>query len=325
MVNPSTGRALSFKENWPGLSLIQQDYDKTNDAQIFKFSEEGRLESVKYPGKFLTANSNDSVGVQCLEGRGLELLAETDRAQEWRMYKYGLANVACGPSKGNLTVTAIKDVSFKNIAYLEHVSFAFVNPFQKTAISVGQRDFATKAELADAVDKYISQGCKDRSDCGIGQRYGWPINSWDVRQIRDMTGLFKNKNFNEEIGSWDVTSVTTMREMFEASSFNQDISGWSIARVHNMDYMFRDASTFSQNLCAWRPAEFQYKKSKDIFLGTKCNIKKTPTGTDSVAFCHSCRSISPTVSGFVSFLVPSAVFSDSNFPTFFRLYSAGQR
>ena len=251
------------------------------------------------------------------------------RAQEWRNYEYGLANLACGHSKGNLTITAIEDDSFETIPYLEHVSFSFVNPFTGTAMSIGKSNFVTLKELKVAVDKYIEQGCKDRSNCAIGQQYGRPMNTWGVGHVTSMVRLFRNKNFNERIDSWDVSSVTTMSNMFDgtvsfnqeikswttskvvnmqymfrmAGSFNQDVSQWDVTSVTNMQYMFLRASSFRQNMCAWRTASFPYAAiSKGIFEYTRCIDPRKPIAMNSRFFCDSCVSVPPTVSCFILFL-----------------------
>ena len=51
--------------------------------------------------------------------------------------------------------------------------------------------------------------------------YGWPINSWCVGKITDMSNLFQNRKFNEDIGQWDVSNVGDMGNMFAyASSYD---------------------------------------------------------------------------------------------------------
>ena len=102
------------------------------------------------------------------------------------------------------------------------------------------------------------------------------INSWNVSNITDFTGMFQNSSFNQDIsnwnvssatnmnslfyatpfnqpiGSWDVSSVTVMSSMFEgATSFNGDISGWDVSSVTLMDAMFQNATSFNQNLGSW--------------------------------------------------------------------------
>ncbi len=54
------------------------------------------------------------------------------------------------------------------------------------------------------------------------RRYGH-ISEWDVREVTDMSGLFKDRRkFDEDISKWDVSNVTNMREMFfHCLYFNQ--------------------------------------------------------------------------------------------------------
>jgi surface protein len=76
---------------------------------------------------------------------------------------------------------------------------------------------------------------------------------WDVSQVTNMTGLFRDAtNFNGDISSWDVSSVTNMSYMFrDASSFNQDISVWDVSSVTNMRNIFQNATSFNQPLNNW--------------------------------------------------------------------------
>ena len=52
------------------------------------------------------------------------------------------------------------------------------------------------------------------------------ISTWDISNIKDFSGFFKDlPYFNEDISSWDVSHVENMSEMFSgALNFNQDIS-----------------------------------------------------------------------------------------------------
>merc|ERR1711982_16953 len=50
--------------------------------------------------------------------------------------------------------------------------------------------------------------------------------------------------------SWNTSKVTDMNSMFkEASSFNQNISSWDILKANDISEMFKEASAFSQKLC----------------------------------------------------------------------------
>ena len=114
----------------------------------------------------------------------------------------------------------------------------------------GCKPFETGTELKDTVNKYIEQGCKDTSNCVIGQQYGWPMNTWEVDGVTSMEHLFQAKeSFSEKIGSWDVSSVTNMRNIFsDAHSLNQDISSWITSKVTNMHETFGGASSFNHSI-----------------------------------------------------------------------------
>jgi len=62
------------------------------------------------------------------------------------------------------------------------------------------------------VDAYIADNSASST---TAITYGWPINSWCVSKITDMSNLFDSKDtFNEDISDWDVSKVTNMRGMF---------------------------------------------------------------------------------------------------------------
>ena len=79
------------------------------------------------------------------------------------------------------------------------------------------------------------------------------LGSWDVTNVVQMNGMFKNApEFNQDISSWDVSNVTDMNSMFRhASSFNQDISSWDVSNVVDMYTMFYQAISFDQDLTSW--------------------------------------------------------------------------
>ena len=64
--------------------------------------------------------------------------------------------------------------------------------------------FKTKEELQVAVNEW----CQDKE--AALKKYG-DILWWDVSQITDMSGLFKDKqDFNDNIWHWDVSNVINM-------------------------------------------------------------------------------------------------------------------
>jgi surface protein len=121
--------------------------------------------------------------------------------------------------------------------------------------------FATRDELKAAVDEYVSSGCNEGANVcpNITSKYGWPMNSWCVGNVTDMSELFRGmRTFNEDVSSWNVSQVQDMNYMFRgASSFNGDISLWDVSRVQDMSRMFKDASSFNGNLSLWDVSQVQ--------------------------------------------------------------------
>ena len=106
--------------------------------------------------------------------------------------------------------------------------------------------FNKKNRLQKAVNEY----CENSVDAI--QKYG-DIDTWDVSNITDMSGLFKGKqNFNRSINNWNVSNVTNMKEMFSgASAFNQPLDSWNVSNVTDMEKMFFHAESFNQPLNPW--------------------------------------------------------------------------
>ena len=108
----------------------------------------------------------------------------------------------------------------------------------------------TDANFLTAINTCLTNNPEDGM-CSDSEYGAMP--DWDVSQVTDMIGAFKdNVTFNGDISSWDVSSVTTMYGMFEGSiAFNQDISAWNVSSVTDMYAMFTYASSFNQDISAW--------------------------------------------------------------------------
>ena len=106
--------------------------------------------------------------------------------------------------------------------------------------------FTSRSELDGAIGEWIL------GEEAAKQEYG-DINTWDIRQITDLGGLFEGKtNFNSDIGCWDTSNGTCMIQMFyQANNFNQDIGSWDVSSVTDMSSMFRVATSFNQPIGTW--------------------------------------------------------------------------
>ena len=112
--------------------------------------------------------------------------------------------------------------------------------------NVLQLDELYKEEIFNVHDVY-AQWKSDKTD--TEEVYG-PISEWMVHNVFNMSGLFKDKDFNEDISRWVVSSVTDMSSMFEGSTFNQPIGGWSTVNVRKMSRMFK-GTVFNQDIHLW--------------------------------------------------------------------------
>ena len=54
------------------------------------------------------------------------------------------------------------------------------------------------------------------------------------------------------ISTWDTSEVKDFSELFRnLSTFNEDLSHWNVSNVTDMSHMFRNASSFNQNISSW--------------------------------------------------------------------------
>jgi surface protein len=86
-------------------------------------------------------------------------------------------------------------------------------------------------------------------------KFNGDISEWDVSNVEDMSGMFRESEFNGDISQWDVSNVKYMAFMFFGShhfngGFNGDISEWDVSSVEDMHYMFA-YSTFNNDISSW--------------------------------------------------------------------------
>lgn len=79
---------------------------------------------------------------------------------------------------------------------------------------------------------------KDMSSLFYNSEFNGDISKWDTSNVMFMDSMFEGSEFNGDISKWDVRNVKDMHSMFYNSSFDGDISKWNVSRVKDMNYMF---------------------------------------------------------------------------------------
>ena len=79
---------------------------------------------------------------------------------------------------------------------------------------------------------------KDMSSLFYNSEFDGDISKWDTSNVMFMDSMFEGSEFNGDISKWDVSNVKDMHSMFYNSSFEGDISKWNVSRVKDMGYMF---------------------------------------------------------------------------------------
>ncbi|GIS52563.1 MAG: hypothetical protein Ct9H90mP28_2790 [Paracoccaceae bacterium] len=71
------------------------------------------------------------------------------------------------------------------------------------------------------------------------------IDQW----LNESTRVEATGKYGGDIGVWDVSKVTDMSNLFKNNTtFNENISGWTVSKVTNMNSMFYNAQSFNQPL-----------------------------------------------------------------------------
>jgi surface protein len=127
------------------------------------------------------------------------------------------------------------------------------------------------------------------------------LNHWDTSTITSMNLLFYDaRNFNQPLSSWNTANVVDMYGMFAntpgtSGAFNQPLvtngDQWNVEKVIDFRYMFRDATSFDQDLSSWMP----------IAVVTKANFTDMLKGSNLSPYHYNAflasRSQKPIITG----------------------------
>jgi surface protein len=109
------------------------------------------------------------------------------------------------------------------------------------------------------VDLIMSEMIRKGNNCDL--------NHIDISDVKNLSAVFSNSEFNGNISEWDTSQVFSMENMFHSSKFNGDISNWDVRNVIYMNYMFT-YSEFVQDLSIWKP--YKAERPSDTFTSARC-------------------------------------------------------
>ena len=118
------------------------------------------------------------------------------------------------------------------------------------------------------------------------------ISNWDVSNVEGFNIMFYGKYEASSCESFVRlcsnigTTTYTYCSSLDAKSFNQDLSSWNMKTASKAEEMFKGATSFNQNLCAWSDS-FPYGNADGIFEDTNCKIQDDPRRQFQGPFCAS--------------------------------------
>jgi surface protein len=153
----------------------------------------------------------------------------------------------------------VKTWDTSNVTLMDHMFFdcrSFVSLMYKNGNN--EYSYLNNLNVSNVTDmSYMFSGLSYPSYGSVNES-GWnvdfnqPLDKWDVRNVKNMSGMFKHcSRFNQNLNSWKVDNVTDMSSMFEGcEEFNKPLDKWNVGNVTNMSNMFW-YTDFNQNISRW--------------------------------------------------------------------------
>ena len=183
-----------------------------------------------------------------------------------------LSSVGAGKTAVIKKIVSDKDFTLQNIALLEK-SVSVWKPKDKPELIYIINAYIKSAGPDCSLNWIDVSNIKDLSNLFSNIEFEGDISKWDTHNVTDMGSMFQYSRFNGDISKWDTSSVTNMSYMFSDSNFNGDISNWNVQNVKYMDNMFYN-SKFDRDISKWDVSNV--KEKRYIFAGSKIQAKYKP-------------------------------------------------
>ena len=149
--------------------------------------------------------------------------------------------------------------SVTNMSWMFHNASSFnqdISEWDTTSASSNHQMFSGASDFNKDLSKWESDGGLTSNDHGFTFTPFVPITHANIQTVVnnwcDSNTRAQTETDYGHISNWDTSGVTNMSNLFkDKTSFNDDISGWNTSNVTNMYSMFRDAETFNQDISIW--------------------------------------------------------------------------
>lgn len=113
--------------------------------------------------------------------------------------------------------------------------------------------FRNTKSFSQNLDSWSMISATDITGIFRDSNFNGSVNGWDTSNITIMSGVFRGTaTFNQPLNNWDLSNATTISGMFyQAAAFNQDINNWNIPKITSLAGVFRQTGAFNQPLNNW--------------------------------------------------------------------------
>ena len=224
-----------------------------------EFGDTGEVNGVSYTIvseeqlRGLIINENNSINVCTTKVQNMDELFQ-DGKTVFNISNWDVSNVT---SMSKLFMGIIlweTDLSFWDVSNVTDMSGMF--SFQQVQIKNSGIENWDVSSVTDMSFMFYNGTNFDKpSQTGVGGiTHHIDLSSWNVGNVKNMSGMFVYTYVSHDISSWDVSNVTDMSYMFSLTQLDGNIgniSNWDVSNVTDMSYMFSGTLLNTQNVFQW--------------------------------------------------------------------------